>query len=250
MPENKKPDTFYDHFSKEKPTRIGSWMTKSYANKIFKYADISPSGKVLEIGPGRGIFADICLQHRFEYYAIEPNEQMASALEQKGAKIIRTLVPPLPKLEKQFDAVVMVAVMEHMNSMQDALQICQQIKNVLTPKGKFIICSPDYLNWGKHFFNCDFSHSFVTTRRRLKQLLLNAGFTKIKNCYLSGPFSGVIGVIISIPAARLPFGLLNAWFPDNIIFHKLYKLQLTFSRKVLISGENLTNEQTNTSVEN
>lgn len=242
MPENKKPDTFYDHFSKDKPTRIGSWLTKSFSSKIFKSADIPTGGKILEIGPGRGVFADLCLQHGFEYWAIEPNEQMATALEMKGANVIRAKVPPLPAIEKKFDIVLMINVMEHMNSMQDALQISEQIKDALNAKGKFIICSPDYLNLRHHFFNADFSHNYVTTRRRLSELLISAGFKKTKSCHLSGPFSGFICFIVSIIAARLPFGLLNSWFPDNKIFRKFYKLQLTFSRKVLISGEKLPNQ--------
>lgn len=231
-------NNFFEHFSKDdKSTKIGNRLAIALAQKIFRYTNTKPGDSILEIGPGKGLFADICLKEGIEYSAVEPNEQMASALEQKGAKIIRALVPPLPEMEKQFDAVVMVAVMEHMNGTSDALQISQQIKNVLRPKGKFIICSPDYLNWGKHFFNCDFSHSFVTTRRRLRQLLLNAGFDNIESCHLSGPFGGIACFAISILAARLPFGLLNAWFPNNKVFYKLYKIQLTFSRRVLICGE-------------
>jgi hypothetical protein len=35
----------------------------------------------------------------------------------------------------------------------------------------------------------------------------------------------------------MPFGFLNGVFPNSKIFHKLYKMQLTLSRKVLILGE-------------
>jgi hypothetical protein len=124
-----------------------------------------------------------------------------------------------------------------MNSMQDALQITQQIRGVLKPKGKFVICSPDYLNYRHNFFNCDFSHSYVTTRRRLNQLLISGGFNNIKSCYLSGPMSGAAGMLVSAIVSRMPFGFLNGVFPNSKIFHKLYKMQLTLSRKVLILGE-------------
>ena len=36
MSENKKPDTFYDHFSKDKPTGIGLWLTESFSKKVFQ----------------------------------------------------------------------------------------------------------------------------------------------------------------------------------------------------------------------
>jgi hypothetical protein len=131
----------------------------------------------------------------------------------------------------------MINVMEHTNSMQDALQVAQQIRGVLKPKGKLVICSPDYLNWRLNFFNCDFSHNYVTTRRRLSQLLINAGFEDIKSCYLSGPLTGFICFLVTALISRLPFGLFNALFPDNKVISKLYKIQLTFLRKVLILGE-------------
>ncbi len=236
--QNNEPDTFFDHFCREdKPTKMGMRLVKALSRRIFRYAEIASGGSVLEIGPGRGVFADICLEKGIEYFAVEPNQQMAASLEKRGANVIRAMVPPLPAIDKEFDAVVMLAVMEHMNSMQDALQISRQIREVLKPRGKFVICSPDYLNWRHNFFNCDFSHNYVTTRRRLKQLLVNAGFENIKSCYLSGPFTGFVCFLVSALVSRLPFGLLNALLPDNKVFYKLYKTQLTFLRKVLILGE-------------
>jgi len=228
---------FYDHFQQDKPTGAGNWISKAFAEKIFEYAGIGTGHCVFETGPGRGVFADACLKAGAEYYAVEPNRQMAESLEKKGAKVVCAMAPPLPEMDRQFDFAVMINVMEHMNSMRDALQITQQIREVLKPKGKFVICSPDYLNYRHNFFNCDFSHSYVTTRRRLKQLLISGGFGNIRSCYLSGPFGGITGMLISTIISRMPFGFLNGAFPENKIFHKLYKLQLTLSRKVLILGE-------------
>jgi SAM-dependent methyltransferase len=236
--ETKKPDAFFDHFSREdKPTGIGMRLVKALAQRIFDYMQVGPGSSILEIGPGRGDFADICLKEGMDYSAIEANRQMAESLEERGATVISAMVPPLPALERKFDAVVMINVMEHMNSMADALQITQQINQALKPGGKFVICSPDYLNWRLNFFNCDFSHSYVTTRRRLKQLLINGGFGNIRSCYLCGPMKGFLPFLLTAMVSRLPFGLLNAVFPDSRIFYKLYKVQLTFSRKVLILGQ-------------
>jgi SAM-dependent methyltransferase len=228
---------FYDHFHQDSPTGIGNWITEAFSERIFKYVKIEPHHRVLEIGPGRGVFADICLEKGIEYVAIEPNRQMAASLEKRGAVVICAMVPPLPAVDEECDVVVMINVMEHMNSMQDALQIARQIRGVLKPKGKVVICSPDYLNLRHNFFNCDFSHNYVTTRRRLKQLLVSAGFNNIKSYYLSGPLTGVICFLVTALISLLPFGLLNALFPENKVIHKLYKMQLTFLRKVLILGE-------------
>lgn len=228
---------FYNHFQQDNATSVGNWISQAFCKKIFDYVKIEKGHSVLEIGPGRGVFADICLEKGAEYHAVEPNNQMAASLEKRGAKVICAMIPPVPKLDKEFDIAVMINVMEHMNSMSDALQTSLQIREVLKPKGKLVICSPDYLNLRHHFFNCDFSHNYVTTRRRLRQLLVSAGFENIKSRHLSGPLTGFLCFLVSALAARLPFGLLNAWFPNNRFFHRLYKMQLTFSRKVLILGE-------------
>ena len=236
--QNADHDAFFNHFSQsDTPTKAGARLVKATARKIFKYAEIASGQNVLEIGPGRGDFADICLERGIEYAAIEANRYMAESLEKRGAEVVREMVPPLPALDKTFDAVVMLNVMEHMNGMQDALQITQQISNVLKPKGKFVICSPDYLNWRYNYFNCDFSHNYVTTRRRLKQLLINGGFSHTRNCHLCGTTTGCLCFLISGVFSRLPFGLLNAMFSESKFFYKLYKIQLTFMRKVLIIGQ-------------
>jgi SAM-dependent methyltransferase len=228
---------FYDHFHQDNPTVIGNWITEAFAGKIFKNTKIEPGHRILEIGPGRGVFADICLKKGIEYSAVEPNKEMAASLEKRGADVICAMVPPLPALDKEFDIVVMINVMEHMNSMQDALQIARQIRGVLKPKGKLVICSPDYLNLRHNFFNADFSHNYITTRRRLQQLFVSTGFDNIKSCYLSGPLTGFVCCLVTAVVSRLPFGLFNAFFPDNKVIYKLYKIQLAFSRKVLILAD-------------
>ncbi|MHC4072339.1 MAG: class I SAM-dependent methyltransferase [Planctomycetota bacterium] len=236
--ESKESDAFFDHFSREdKPTGMGIRLVKALSQRIFGYIQADPGSSILEIGPGRGIFADVCLKEGMDYSAVEANRQMAESLKERGASVVSAMVPPLPPLEREFDVVVMINVMEHMNSMQDALQITRQVRHVLKAGGKFVICSPDYLNWRLNFFNCDFSHNYVTTRRRLDQLLINGGFSNIRSCYLCGPMKGLMPLVLTAGVSRLPFGLLNAFFPDSRILYKLCKIQLTFLRKVLILGE-------------
>jgi SAM-dependent methyltransferase len=237
--EPKTTNTFFDHLQKaEQPTRLGAGLVRRASRRILEFADVAPGGNILEIGPGRGEFAELCLERKMGYHAIEPNPQLAASLRAKGASVVCARVPPLPALDRKFDLVVMVNVMEHMNGLEQALDISCQIKSVLNPGGKFLIHSPDYLSWRSQFFNCDFSHNYVTTRRRLDQLLVNAGYADIRSGYMSGPFAGAGAVILSALASRMPFGALEALFPYCPVCSRLYKLQLTLSRRVLILGHN------------
>ena len=231
-------DSFYDHFQQDKPTKVGARLSSAMCRCIFDFAGVTRGKRVLEIGPGRGAFADLCLSSGVEYAAIEANHSLADSLRGRGAQVVEARVPPLPPLDGKFDFVVMINVMEHMNDMRDALQLAQQIRERLTPGGKLIVCSPDYLNLRAHFFNCDFSHNYVTTQRRLAQLFISAGYGGTRSGYVAGPFSGVAAILVAAFASRLPFGMLHAWLPGSRLFSKLYKIQLSLSRKVLIVGEN------------
>ena len=237
--EHQETDRFFDHLSQaDRPTRLGARWARRAARHMFAMAGVAPGSRVLEIGPGRGDFADLCLAQQMHYHAIEPNPELAAALRQRGATVTCTRVPPVPDVEGQFDLVAMISVMEHMSGMEQALATAQQVRAVLRPGGKFLIHTPDYLSWRAQFFNCDFSHNYVTTRLRLTQLLVNAGYDNPSSCYMSGPFRGLGCLLASSVASHLPFGALGALCPGNRIINKLYKIQLTFSRRVVVIGRN------------
>jgi len=237
--DERKTEAFFDHLSQaDQPTGLGAALVKRAARRIWATASPAPGSRILEIGPGRGDFADLCLAQQMDYHAIEPNRQLADTLRQRGATVTCERVPPVPSVEGKFDLVVMINVMEHMSGMEQALQTATQVRDVLKPGGRFLIHCPDYLSWRTHFFNCDFSHNYVTTRRRLSQLLINAGYASTESCYLSGPFGGPAAVLLAALASHLPFGALESLWPNNRLISRLFKLQLTFSRRVIVVGQN------------
>jgi SAM-dependent methyltransferase len=230
-------NTFYDHFGKNKPTVFGNWLVKRTCQQIFDFAQINEGKIVLEVGPGRGAFADICLGRGIEYWAIEPNVKMADELQKRGANIIRNIVPPIPDIERSFDVVVMNNVLEHMETMSNALSVSKQIYELLNPGGRFVIYSPDYVNFGYLFFLTDFSHNYVTTWKRIEGLLISAGFDAIRARYQNALFRGISCILTSGLAAWMPFGHLSAIFPNNKVLNKLFRFQIPFMRRVLIYGE-------------
>ena len=228
---------FYDHYGKNKPTKFGNWLVKRTCQQIFDFAQIKQGKSVLEIGPGRGGFADICLGNGIEYCAIEPNVKMADELEKRKVTVIRDMVPPVPDIGRSFDMVLMNNVLEHMDTMTNALIVSKQIYELLNPGGRFVIYSPDYVNFRYLFFLTDFSHNYITTWKRIEGLLISAGFDTIRARYQNALFKGTSCILTSGLAAWLPFGHLSALFPNNKVLNKLYRFQTPFMRRVLIYGE-------------
>jgi hypothetical protein len=123
-----------------------------------------------------------------------------------------------------------------MDSMNMALQLAREVLASLNSGGRFVVYVPDYANFRYHFFHGDFSHSYVTSWPRIEGLLTSAGFESTKGSYLAGPVGWPLCFPLSGLAARLPFGLLDMFLPNRKWVHKLYKLQLSLLRRVLMIG--------------
>jgi SAM-dependent methyltransferase len=163
-------------------TRVGQWIVarqnRFLINQIQTHRTSAALPSVLEIGPGHGAFARACKDAGFAYEAIEANEVMAERLRANGFTITVAVVPPLPGGDKR-NAVVMQHVLEHMRGTDEALALLCQCVERLTPDGLLIVCSPDITVMRDDFFDCDYTHLFPTSVRRLEQLFHDAGLTVV-----------------------------------------------------------------------
>ena len=232
-----KQESYYKHFVIDKPTAVGSKIAISVARKIFEKAELSKKMSVLELGPGRGHFANICKAAGVQYTAVEVNSELASDLRSRGLDVIEHKIPPIPDTGKKFDCVVMTHFLEHIDGTSAAIGLLEDLKRVMNNNCKLVILSPDYLYMGMYFFDVDFSHSFVTTKRRLRQLLLSSNFTVIRCEYMNGQFSGFLAVVAGLFFKLMPFYTLSRILNENMIGEKLYKLKMSFVRCVFITAE-------------
>jgi SAM-dependent methyltransferase len=224
----------FDHFTNRRPTRFGSWLARRIQRTTLDLAGLEDGVPVLEIGPGRGHLAAECLRRGHPYTAIEPDPRLAAALEERGAEVVRSSVPPVPDLQRRFGGVLAVMVLEHVAGADQALEVVRGCKDLLAPGGRLVLSTPDYSSARHHFFNCDYTHSFPTTMRRLLQLCENAGLERVDSRLMSGPFAGPAGLALGAVAARLPFGLLQAWCPASRRAARLYSLQLSLLRRIVL----------------
>jgi SAM-dependent methyltransferase len=235
---------FYDHFySKEaQPTKMGQWIEKkqnkfilSLISSLYKKENIS----LLEIGVGKGLFADECKKNEhIKYIGIEGNLEQAKILKGKDLEVHNAKVPPVDAGNESFDVVVMDNLLEHMNNVELAISLVKEAWRILKKNGLIIICSPDYLSYKYLFFDVDYTHNFVTTPRRIKQLIGDGKFESIYFTYFSGPF---IGNLITFLTSRLMSFIFITKIPylfgwNNFLKTKIYKIRSSFSRSFLIVG--------------
>ena len=236
--------SFYDHFTqKEKmPTKVGMNIVRR-ANKqiinIFKKLISQKDISILEIGPGRGVFAELCKEEGIGYTAIEVNPTLANNLGECGFEILKAKVPPIPIDSNKFDVVYMNQVFEHMNNVDMAQELIEECYRVLKKGGFLCIISPDYLIWKEEFFNGDYTHNYITTIRRLKEIYYDNGLKTVYVTYISGPFFGDPITFVLSSFSRLfirpklirllTFGLMSE--------ERIYKIKYTLLRSFMIIGE-------------
>jgi SAM-dependent methyltransferase len=229
---------FYDNFTTLPPTGMGSQLARKTAinqmSLIRKYH--SNMRDVLELGPGRGPFAEQCQQHQLTYTCADISARLLNALTHLPRRV-RALVPPLPFASDQFDVAFAANFLEHMLDFRHAYDLVDEMKRVTRTGGLVCHCAPNAMEWGMQFWNGDYTHSFPTTPRRVAQLYLDLGLREIAIYPLSGPWMGPLAHLGNLIGKLIP-----VWFtghgamPTSKLTKALYSAKTTFLASFMIIG--------------
>jgi len=133
-------------------------------------------GEMVEIGPGHGTLGELAIEAGWRYTAIEASPILVDVLRKKGLTVVESWTPPFPLADRSTDVLYADQVLEHMNGIEQARQFTAEALRVLRPGGVLFVVVPDYLKERTFFWDVDYTHNFVTTERRVKQLFNDGGF--------------------------------------------------------------------------
>ncbi len=134
---------------------------------------------MVEVGPGHGSLAEQAVEAGWRYTAIEASPILIDVLRGKGLTVIESWTPPIPVPDASTDVVYADQVLEHMSGIDAARAFTAEALRSLRPGGIFFVVVPDYLKERTFFWDVDYTHNFVTTERRVRQLLNDGGFTTL-----------------------------------------------------------------------
>lgn len=110
---------------------------------------LKPGAKVLDIGCGDAIFAE--LMPEFEWYGVDINTEKANGRIKEGWLISHDLMQtPYPLVTGYFDAVVCSEVLEHL---WDLRIVHKEAKRLLKRDGTYIISTPNH-DWIQNQLEC------------------------------------------------------------------------------------------------
>ena len=189
---DKQPE-FYRTFSEKKLTRAGGArrdrIERARLGMVMRH--IEPPGRMLEIGPGQGGIAILAREAGWTYSAIEPSSILAEQLRAQGFDVTEAMTPPIGAPDGSHDVIYADQVLEHMPGIEAARGLVSEGWRVLRPDGIFFIVVPDYLKERGFFWDIDYTHNFITTERRVRQLLHDGGFEVVEFVRSIGLASGV-----------------------------------------------------------
>jgi SAM-dependent methyltransferase len=197
--------------------------------------------KTLEFGPGRGHFAKQVLSLGWEYRAIDGSPSVLRLLREEGIEVIPAFVPPLPEEAGEgYDLVLMEHFIEHMDSPTAARDLLDSVCQSLSQNGLILIVSPDFLVHRSNFWDCDYTHSFVTTVERLRQLLLDCNY---EVCYAGYETLGMQNSFVTWLLSELTNLIFLTRIPQliSLLFNgstdKSHKLKNVLLRSCVVVGK-------------
>jgi len=163
-------------------TKFGLYRKTALMSKLFEihFPPLSENSRIVEIGPGRGEFAQECIKRKYDYTGIEPSTTLAEALRSTGYNIIKQKVPPLHLADNHYDLIHSMDVIEHLKTYEEVLDLFSDCRRALRDGGYISTIVPNFSTLKELFYEDEYQHSYPTTETRMKRLLEDSGFHVIR----------------------------------------------------------------------
>ncbi len=196
---------------------------------------------LVDVGPGLGHLADECKKCEINYLGLEPSVDLRNNLQKKGFEVIDAFVPPFPLPDQSCDVLYASMILEHLPDHEKAMLFVDESVRILKPDGVACLVVPNYLTIKEFFYEMDYTHSFVTTRRRVTGLLKDAGLEVVDVQHVIGWFwvkSGfchhLLRHVINTFMVPVHFGF-TTWLCEYLgLGTLLWKVRKTFFESLII----------------
>ena len=206
------------------PEKLGKWLI----DNVF-----GSSGRILDMGCGRGDFLDVFAALDLEVAGLDISPRAVELAQEHDVRVADLETEALPFPPNSFDFVFSKSVVEHMRAPS---RLVEAASTALRPGGTAVVMTPSWAHtyWGP--FYIDHTHVTPFTAPSLADLFAFAGFNSVKVMHFYQlPFvwrhpvlKMVPRFIAMLPLPHRPFS--SAPWPDGL--NKLIR----FSKEVMLLG--------------
>jgi SAM-dependent methyltransferase len=165
-------------YSYHDTTKWGNKLKVSYQKSLFSrfLPSLAKGALIIEIGTGRGEFAQETIRRGYDYIGVEPSTGLREHLVSQGYKILSQAIPKIELPDNSVDLVHSADVIEHLPSYFEALDFLSESYRILREGGYVSVIAPNYNTLKSLFFAYDYQHTFITNQERIEGLLRDSGF--------------------------------------------------------------------------
>ncbi len=173
-----------------------------YYRRIGLIKDIYPTGKLLEIGCGRGYFLSLAQKSGYTVQGIEISSNAARyAREKFNVPVYTGDMEKMNIPEEKYDVITLWHVLEHF---YNPLQVLCHVRSMLNDKGILIIEVPNLASLKFQVANAEKRwiggnhpryHLSFFTKKTLRGVLLQSGFTGVKSLFIDYSVTRLKGLL-------------------------------------------------------
>ena len=133
-------DSWENVLEKEHQIKMQAIEANYYLDIVELYAKKTANLKICDIGCGPGTLLKEAQKRNYTVFGIESNKRCHKVLKNNKVDFIGDFFPLRTRLNRKFDSIFMLSVLEHM---RDPIQIIKDAKSLLNDKGILYISVPN-----------------------------------------------------------------------------------------------------------
>lgn len=228
----------YDYyFTADRPERVTRLIAHKHHSQLVRACGGRKVDSVLEIGPGEGWVGLACRAEGISYTGVEASETGARLLRDRGLQVEVGSVPPLPSSINPVDLVYASHVIEHLPSPAAVVSLLKSLHGVLRAGGTVALAFPDARRLGIDFWDCDYTHTWPSTLRRIRQAAADAGFDIAAAMDICLHLEGAAARALQLLGRLFPYALLARVDPAREQFWYRGKMLLAPEKLVVLTPQ-------------
>jgi 2-polyprenyl-3-methyl-5-hydroxy-6-metoxy-1,4-benzoquinol methylase len=189
---------------------------------------------LLDVGAANGLLVEEATRTGLQAVGVEPSESLSAEARERGVDVLTGVLPHPVLADRQFDAVTLVDVIEHVPHPVELLRLARAR---VAPDGCVFVVTPDIASvaarvLGRRWWHLRLAHVVYFTRATLARALDEAGF--VAETWWRPGWVFEVGYLTERVGEYVPpVGRLAARHEDSALMHRSVPLNLFDSLAVV-----------------